>query len=288
MTSIIRNQTIMLGNQFESIKDTIKSKEQFINLASISSFDTSKKSITFKTEKIHPIKTKNAQTPVLLLFSNPHPVSVASGMFLSEPHSRSFWNRLFACESMYSNDVLLRSISNWNDETIEILAHNLLYQDCSDKISLYFDCLESLPTNQYNDLKKLFPKNVGKELRRTSLQIPGMENLSNLSTKCSIKSWIVFSAEAFRYICQDKTLAKYAPDRIISALDNNVADQDDQELWSDLCDLKRKVIINDIEITVYLSLIARRKNWRNKTGKHYFTVMLDKIITQILRQEKNI
>jgi len=114
MTSIIREQTIQLGSQFETIKETIISTEQFSNLAAISTFDSRNKSITFKTEKIHPVETKQHATPVLLLFSNPHPLSVASGMFLSEPRSRSFWVRLFDCECMQPSDILKRSISNWD------------------------------------------------------------------------------------------------------------------------------------------------------------------------------
>jgi len=141
MTSIIREQTIQLGSQFETIKETIISTEQFSNLAAISTFDSRNKSITFKTEKIHPVETKQHATPVLLLFSNPHPLSVASGMFLSEPRSRSFWVRLFDCECMQPSDILKRSISNWDDETIGILEGNLLYQTFSDKISIYLDCL---------------------------------------------------------------------------------------------------------------------------------------------------
>ncbi len=204
MTSIIRNQTIQLSSQFETIKETITSTEQFSNLAAISSFDPRNNSLTFKTEKIHPLETKPHTTPVLLLFSNPHPLSVASGMFLSEPRSRSFWVRLFACECMQPSEVLKRAISNWDDETIAILAQNLLHQTFSDRISIYLDCLESLPTNQYSDLKKIFPGEEGRELRRTALQIPGMEALAELSAKSEINSWIVFSAEAFRYICDDR------------------------------------------------------------------------------------
>ena len=285
MTSIIRSQTIQQGSQYETIKETITSTEQFSNLAAISSFDSRTKSITFKTEKIHPVETKHRTTPVLLLFSNPHPLSVASGMFLSEPRSRSFWGRLFDCECMQPSDALMRSISSWDDETIGILKQNLLYQTFSDKISIYLDCLESLPTNQYSDLNKIYPGEAGKELRRTTLQIPGLASLSDLSAKNNIKSWIVFSAEAFRYICDDRTLAKHAPDRIPKAFDQYNAEQDDRYFWSDLSDLKRKVVINDLEIDVYLALIARRKNWKNEAGEYYFTAMLDKIFSQIERQD---
>ena len=85
MVSIIREQTIQLGREYKTIKQTITTTEQFSHLAAICSFDPRRQSLTFKTEKIHPLKTKPRTTPVLLLFSNPHPRSVAAGMFLSEP-----------------------------------------------------------------------------------------------------------------------------------------------------------------------------------------------------------
>ena len=147
------------------------------------------------------------------------------------------------------------------------------------------DCLESLPTNQYKDLNKIFPGEEARELRRTTLQFPGMEALADLSAKNDIKSWIVFSVEAFRYICDDSTLAKNAPDRIVEALDVYHSEQDDSCFWSDLSDLRRKKDVNGLDIDVYLALIARRKNWKNKSGKYYFTAMLDRIFSQI--QDRN-
>ena len=266
------------------IKETITSSEQFSNLATISSFDPRTQSITFKTEKIHPLEMKPQTTPVLLLFSNPHPLSVAAGMFLSEPRSRSFWVRLFDCACMQPSEPLKHAISNWDDETIGLLTQNLLYQTFSDKISIYMDCLESLPTNQYNDLKKIFPGEEGRELRSTALQIPGAAALADLSAKNNIQSWIVYSAEAFRYICDEKSLGNNAPDRIVEALNKYYAEQDDRSFWSELSDLKRKVVINGLEIDVNLALIARRKNWKNKSGEYYFTAMLDGILSQILKQ----
>jgi len=281
MKSIIQRQSIVLGNQFESIKEKIQTDDHFSNLSSIISFNSENKTLTFQTEKIHPIKNRKNQSPILMLFSNPHPLSVASGMFLSEPRSQAFWERLFSCNCMQPNDELMESVSNWNRETIEMLNKNLLSSTYSDQVSLYFDCLESLPTNQYIDLKKIFNKKVGKELRKNTLQIPGMKNLFKVSSEHDINSWIVFSAEAYRYICEDKTLAKNAPDRIIQAIDENLLEKDDEKFWEKLHDLKKTKLINNREITVYLTLIARRKYWKNKMGEYYFTVMLDKIFTKI-------
>lgn len=83
----------------------------------------------------------------------------------------------------------------------------------------------------------------------------------------------------------NKTLAKNAPDRIIKAIDENLLEKDDEHFWEKLHDLKSTVLINNREITVYLSLIARRKNWKNKIGEHYFTIMLDKIFSKIEEQK---
>ena len=59
MNTIIRVQTILLDDQFASIKKTIENLSEFSNLLKICSFNTDKKSLTLKTEKIHPKYLKN-------------------------------------------------------------------------------------------------------------------------------------------------------------------------------------------------------------------------------------
>jgi len=164
------------------------------------------------------------------------------------------------------------------------LSINLLNPNYSDKITLFFDCLESLPTNQYLDLNKIFPKKKGKELRKNILQNPGIEHLQCISKKNNITSWIVFSAEAYRKIVGRKNIAKYAPKRIRSAIDRYHLEKDSTNVWKMLNDLRHTTIINGSEITVYLSLIARRKNDKTPDGKRYFTLMLDQIFQDIARQ----
>jgi hypothetical protein len=175
MTSIIQKQSIVLGDQFEAIRQKIKTDDHFSDLSSITSFNSKNETVTFQTEKIHPIKHLKNQTSILMLFSNPHPLSVKSGMFLSEKRSRTFWERLFSCNCMQPNKKLMKSVSDWDYETIDTLKENLLRSTYSDQVSLCFDCLESLPTNQYGDLKNIFSKKEGKELRKNTLQNPGME-----------------------------------------------------------------------------------------------------------------
>jgi hypothetical protein len=69
-------------------------------------------------------------------------------------------------------------------------------------------------------LKKILTSKEGWELWRTALQIPGMVALVDLSAKNIIKSWAVFSAEAYRYFCDDRILAKNSPEMIVKAVDD--------------------------------------------------------------------
>jgi hypothetical protein len=279
--SIIQDQTLYLNDLFEEIRETIQTQTVFANLLGISSFNIQDKSITYKTEKIYPNRLAQNTTPVVLVFSNPHPLSVQAGMYLSEPHSQAFWKRLFACRCMQPPEELWDSILKWSNNTINILSNHLLDPDYSDKITLFFDCLESLPTNQYLDLNKIFRKKKGRELRRRILQDPGVDHLYNVSHKNNITSWIVFSAQAYRNIVGREDVAKIAPKRIRSAIDQYQTQKDKEIFWKILEDLRIKIAINGQQIKVYLALIARRKNDKAKNGERYFTLMLDQIFKDI-------
>ena len=206
-------------------------------------------------------------------------------MYLSEPHSQAFWERLFACNCMRPQKELLNSVSHWSNETINILSNCLLYPEYSDKITLFFDCLEPLPTNQFLDLNIIFSGKKGRELRKTSSQDPGIEHLHCISKINKITSWVVFSVQAYRNILGDKDIAKHAPKKIKSALDQYQLTKNTSQFWQLLKDLKRPLKINDLEITVYLALIARRKNDLTSNGERYFTLMLDQIFQDITKQK---
>jgi hypothetical protein len=285
--SIIQKQTIHLDEHFDVIKGRIKSNEKFSNLNEICSFNDQQRSLTFKTEKIHPADYSSDTKPVILLFSNPHPVSVYSGMFLSEPRSRSFWKRLFSCNCLNPNPEMKKAIYEWSDDTIRILTQHLLAPTYSKYITLFFDCLEALPTNQYLDLGTLIP-NIGdtRGFRRQILQTPGKEQLTKISEQNNINSWIVFSVEAYRNIVGDNNIGKYAPERIPASIDNYIENHDNKLFWDQLSDLKHTITVRDKKITVYLSLIARYKELRTPKGGYYFTVMLDQIFNDIINNKK--
>jgi len=54
-------------------------------------------------------------------------------------------------------------------------------------------------------------------------------------------------------------MAKYAQKRIRNAIDQFQLEKDNDLFWQTLNDLRSTFVINDLEITVYLSLIARPK-----------------------------
>lgn len=281
MNTIIIEQKIILNDQYDAIKTRIKQLDDFINLSTICSFNDEQESLTFKTEKIHPEITGDKFSSLMFLFSNPHPLSVKAGLFLSEPHSRSFWERLFECNHMNPPEKIKKAIKNWTSSTPEILSHCLLKGEYDSKFRLFFDCLESLPTNQYADLKKLFQTKKGRTLRQFALQAPGFQNLIKISQQNNIRTWIVFSVEAYRYLIGEKDIGKNAPNRICQAIDGYLEDGDSFKFWDSLKDLKRTIQHGTDYITVYLALIARRKNWKTKNGERYFTVMLNQIFHEI-------
>ena len=281
MNTIIREQKIILNDQYDSIKTRIKRLDDFINLASICSFNDEQGSLTFKTEKIHPEITGDKFTSLMFLFSNPHPLSVKAGLFLSELRSRSFWQRLFECSHINPPEKIKKAINNWTSSTPEILSDCLLKGEYDSKFRLFFDCLESLPTNQYGDLKKLFQSKKGRTLRQSLLRAPGRQNLIEISQQNNIRTWIAFSVEAYRYLVGEKDIAKNAPNRICQSVDGYLEDGDTLKFWDSLKDLKRTIQHGTDFITVYLALIARRKDWKTKNGERYFTIMLNQIFDHI-------
>jgi len=280
-SKIIGTETILLGEQFLGVRDKIEDDPRFANMRQLCTFDAGATSLTFKTEHIHP-KAKRKATPVMLLFSNPHPLSVQAGMFLSEPRSSLFWRRLFDCAALEAPESLDDAIDNWDDASPAVLAQHLLGGEYGGDVLLHFDCMEALPTNQYADLSRLFLGADGKELRKQQLLDPGLERLAQISEEASILHWIVFSAEAFRTIVGHRAAGKDAPRRIRSALDEHIVSGDTREFWRSLEDLHHVVNVGGREITVYLGLIARAKNWKAEGGRRYFTLMLDRIFRQIL------
>ena len=286
MNGIVKDQKIFLNEHYYSIKSIIQKNDLFMNLSNICRFRDDQNSLIFKTEKIHPDTIDEKAISIMLLFSNPHPLSVKAGMFLSEPHSRSFWKRIFESNHIKATEEIDFAIKKWTAKTPELLSESLLSCSYNSCFSLFFDCVESLPTNQYGDLKKIFKGKRKEELRENILYKPGIENLFEVSMKNHIKFWVVFSVVAYRKIIGKKGIAKYAPKRIPLAIDRYLEDGNSVKFWDSLKDLKKQIQHNGRTITVYLGLIARYKNSIARNGERYFTIMINQILDNILAGNK--
>ncbi|MFC1552836.1 hypothetical protein ACFL6P_09785 [Candidatus Latescibacterota bacterium] len=164
-----------------------------------------------------------------------------------------------------------------------MLSECLLSCSYDSRFSLFFDCLESLPTNLYKDLKKIFKKKKGRELRENILHSPDKKNLFEVSMINNITAWVVFSVVAYRDIVgENDKFAKNPRDTIRSAIDQYLIDGDSLKFWDSLKDYKRVIRYNDRNITVYLAFFTRGTRWPAKNGEYYFTIMLNQIIDNIL------
>lgn len=91
----IVSRRLKLGGSFAEIRNRIETDSKYAGLKNLCSFSPEKNELIYRTEHIYPNRSEHPdRVPVLFLFSNPLPESVACGLFLSELYSRTFWQRL--------------------------------------------------------------------------------------------------------------------------------------------------------------------------------------------------
>ena len=76
-------RTYLLGEAYAIIKKrAIQYLDKYLGFPDLITFNDLDRSVTFSTERLIPPASSN-RPRVMLLFSNPHPLSVHKGMFLS-------------------------------------------------------------------------------------------------------------------------------------------------------------------------------------------------------------
>jgi hypothetical protein len=236
-----------------------------------------------KTEQILPQKHTD-RIPVMLLFSNPHPVSVSHCLFLSEPHSRIFWKRLLDCKTAFPeqrNPDFVNYDSDKLKNPIEVrkLGKVMVSGNYESKFTLYFYCYWALPTKMAGDLEDIFkscPALWNKICEKSQNRFKETLN------KFEIKNVIVFADAPFKQITNvSDTSYKYQDWRF-----------DIEEYLEKTEDSENKLIIkiqwplkDNNQIQVYRSLITKDKNLKiGNTETRYFTELLDMIFQNILRK----
>ena len=277
---IITSRSFELGDSFADIRNKIESDSRYGGLKKLCKFYLKEKRVEYFTERIHPNYFEHrARIPILLLFSNPHPNSVERGLLLSEPHSQTFWQRLFESEYFCMTSDEKINLKRWDESTPRLLGQLMLEGKYKSKFLLYFHCLWPIPTNQVPDLKRLFmstPQLWGK------INEEGQKELAELIEHEQIKHIVVFTGQVFHLITgANKADLKGRRDKIKCAVIDFLKDGDIEKYWKRLpfCHAKAN-FLNDAD--VYLTLDTRSKNVGEGMKKRYFTFALDMILKGIL------
>jgi hypothetical protein len=122
---IITKRSLELGSSFDDVKNKIETDSKYCGLKKLCKFCPDEKRFEYCTERIYPSEHPG-RFPILFLFSNPHPDSVRGGLFLSEPRSKAFWQRLFNSEyfRMRPGDEI--NIERWDESTPKRLGQLML------------------------------------------------------------------------------------------------------------------------------------------------------------------
>jgi hypothetical protein len=144
---ITHEKSYTLGTRYEIIKEKVSSLLEHYT-GDIIHFDDYRKKLSFKTETLIPV-CDPAKPNILLLFSNPHPGSVKTGMFLcaegNKPHQ--FW--------WFMRDAGWFDILNI-DYVSENLKSIFLSGRHEGPFNLFFDCFYDFPSEDPEDLTRMF------------------------------------------------------------------------------------------------------------------------------------
>jgi len=279
LRSIITQQSFELGDGFADVKEKIESDPKKYGHLKLG---PDKKQIEYCTERIRPNRSEHrARIPILFLFSNPHPDSVRRGLFLSEPHSRTFWQRLFESDYFHMRKDAKINLECWdNKSTPEALGQLMLDAKYKSKFLLYFHCLWPIPTNQVADLKALFGSNrqLWEKFNEDS-----QKELAQLVKHEQIKHIVVFTGDVFNLITgTNKASYKGRRALIKHAIIDYLKDKNIKSYWEKVhfCHSKAN-FSNDVD--VFLSLDTARKNVGKGMKKRYFTLAVDMILKEILQ-----
>ena len=281
MGSVRQDQTIVFANhaEYQSVKRKLENDPNFASVRKlIQTFDDTGKTITYLTEEITPEDEGGDRMKVLLLFKNPHPDSVAAGLFLSEPHSQIFWNRLFEVD--YNRSLLpLLNGSDW----INGVADALLSGKYDSPFLYYFRCLYPFPTRQFADLQKLFagaPLTYKREMLDRSL----IELMAYVK-RHGIKHIIVFFKDAVALLgCMALPTSVNAVATAKQCIDQAIAQGDNSLFWQQNTGFRQKTKDG---LWIYLNMNTRAKNHGTHLPKRYFTYNLEFILKDILKNSPN-
>ncbi|MCK9275216.1 MAG: hypothetical protein M0P57_09005, partial [Syntrophales bacterium] len=154
MKGIIREERVRFAShtEYANVKSKLLEDSKYAAIGRIiTAYDDDACTIFYNTEEIVPRAAGPHRRKVLLLFKNPHPGSIETGLYLSAANSKTFWERFF---EVSCNSSLLPLI--YGDSWVPDIAGAMVSGDYDSEFVYYFKCLFPFPSRQFNELTSLF------------------------------------------------------------------------------------------------------------------------------------
>jgi len=176
---------------------------KYLDYPDLYQFNGDNKTLTFKSERLIPIKY-TGRPHVMLLFSNPHPHSVHQGMLLS-PNTRGNENPFW--ETMRNAGWIKFREEHQNPQQIADLCFNVEYEGPFDFVFYpYYD----FPTNYPEEIKKIF----GREFFNKLIEPEARDGFKRTIQETGVNAVVTFNKGIFNLV-SEKSIEKYI-DRLIN------------------------------------------------------------------------
>jgi hypothetical protein len=191
MSGINFQRTYPLGKEYERIKE--RADQLLQKYPDFLKFNGLDRSVTFTSERLIPTVSTN-RPRVMLLFSNPHPLSIHQGMFLSSNsigRENPFWPVM--------EDAGWLPIPK-EDRNPKQLMEICLKAKSPGPFELIFYCYYAFPTDFPEDIKKIF----GREYFDQLIEPEARDELRKTIQETSVEAVVTFNKGIFNLVSNDQ------------------------------------------------------------------------------------
>ena len=267
-SAAIKETYLDFGNSAEYAKKCWPKIEGFSKVESF--WDGTR--LHFLTESIQPEISSPVRPRVMLLFSNPHPESVKTGLFMSEKRSREFWEILCSSEQLNINHDFHWDSPESIHETVSLFLNGAYGGPL-----LFFECLYPIPSNSPKDLRKLFCPRTGDF--KHYLHDPSLERIGAILTNHNIKVVLAFTGETFESIVDKPGVSKGSRQILSSSVKKALDTGNRSSFWECMDKNKLRAPASFSNVRHKCAAIkvvdTRAKGWWQVKGRSIFSYVLD-------------
>jgi hypothetical protein len=194
MSAIHFQRTYQLHESYEIIKEKAQQELcKYLQLPGLFIFNDSNRSLTFTSERLIPPLTKH-RPRIMLLFSNPHPLSVHTGMFLSPSaigRENLFWPVMEG-----AGWLPIPEIDRTSPEKLANICLNLKYDG---PFEFIFYCYYAFPTDYPQHIQRIF----GKEYFQQIIEPEAASEFKEIIQETSVEAVVTFNKSIFNLVSKN-------------------------------------------------------------------------------------